>query len=163
MPMRAVCCLLAILLLAFTSTACGPLVDLRVALEIQDISTGWFDAGIVNGKNKLVPTMTFTLKNKSDQTLSSLQINAVFRRVTETEEWGNGFLTAAGTQGLAPGATSSVLTVRSQLGYTATDSRQEMFKNPLFVDAKVELFAKYRSAQWTRVGEYPIARQLFAP
>jgi hypothetical protein len=162
--MRAVCCLLALLSLAFTSAACGgPVVDLKVALEIQNVSTGWFDAGIVNGKNKLVPTMSFTLKNNSDQLLHVLQINAVFRRVTEKEEWGTDFLTAAGRQGLSPGATTSVLTIRSHLGYTGTDSRQQMLQHPLFQDAKVEVFAKYGSTQWTQLGEYPITRQLLTP
>ena len=35
-----------------------------------------------------------------------------------------------------------------------------MLQNSQFVDAKVDLFAKYGSAQWTQVGEFPITRQL---
>ena len=35
-----------------------------------------------------------------------------------------------------------------------------MLQNSHFVDAKVELFAKYGSEQWKRIGEYPIARRL---
>ena len=35
-----------------------------------------------------------------------------------------------------------------------------MLQNTQFVDAKVELFAKYASQQWARVGEYPIERRL---
>jgi hypothetical protein len=35
-----------------------------------------------------------------------------------------------------------------------------MLQNSHFVDAKVELFAKYGSTQWTRLGSYPITRQL---
>ena len=30
-----------------------------------------------------------------------------------------------------------------------------MLRNSHFVDAEVELFAKYASEQWKRVGEYP--------
>jgi len=67
---------------------------------------------------------------------------------------------AAGSAGLLPGATTDTLTAKSQLGYTGVDPRQDMLKNTHFVDAKVELFAKYGSAQWVRVGEYPIAREL---
>ena len=43
-------------------------------LQVQDVSTGWFDAGIVNGQNKLVPSITFRLKNISDQKLVVLQV-----------------------------------------------------------------------------------------
>ena len=141
--------------------ACGPTVDLTQGLHVDILDTGWFDAGIVNGQNKLVPSVTFTLKNISTKKLTTLQVNALFRRVTEKDEWGSGFVTAAGSSGLAPGATTPPITIRSQLGYTGSDqSRQEMLSNSHFVDAKVELFGKYGSAQWTRLGEYPVERKL---
>ena len=150
-----------LLLLALVSHGCGPTVDLTKGLQVTIVNTGWFDAGIVNGQNKLVPSVSLTLKNVSDQKLVSLQINALFRRVTENDEWGSGFHTAAGSGGLAPGATTEVITVRSERGYTGRDqSRQEMLENSQFVDAKVDLFAKYGAIQWVRMGTYPIGRQL---
>jgi len=153
-------CLLSLLLLF---PGCGPTVDLAKGLQVQDVSTGWFDAGIVNGKNKLVPSISLKLKNVSDQKLPMLQVNALFRRVTEKDEWGSGFMTAAGSEGLAPGAATETLTLKSQLGYTGSDqSRQEMLKNSHFVDAKVELSAKYGSAQWVRIGDFAVTRQLIA-
>ena len=154
---------LTTLLVLLSSAGCGPAVDLTKGLQILDVSSGWHDAGIVSGQNKLVPVVSFKLKNLSDQTLVSLQINGLFRRVAEKDEWGSGFLTVAGSSGLVPGATSQPLTIRSQLGYTGTDqSRDEMLRNSHFVDAEVELFAKYGSTQWTRVGEYPVTRRLLA-
>jgi len=150
-----------VFLLLVVCAGCGPTIDLATNLQVGDVSSGWFDAGIVNGQNKLVPSISFTLKNTSNQTLVSLQINALFRRVTEKDEWGTGFLTAAGSSGLAPGAVTKPLTIRSPLGYTGSnESREEMLHNSHFVDAKVELSAKYGSAQWKRIGEYPVARQL---
>jgi hypothetical protein len=35
-----------------------------------------------------------------------------------------------------------------------------MLKNSQFVDARVQLFAKYGSIQWVRMGEFPIKRVL---
>src|SRR6185369_15092112 len=55
------------LLLAVMATACGPTVDLTKGLEIEVNDTGWFDAGIVQGQNKLVPAARVTIKNVSDQ------------------------------------------------------------------------------------------------
>jgi len=157
--MRALAILLSVVLLA--SVACGPTVDLTKGLQVDLIDTGWFDRGIVNGQTKLVPSATFTLKNVSDQKLVSLQVNALFRRVSENEEWGSGFKTVVGSEGLPPGVTTPPVTIRSELGYTGSDqSRQEMLQNSHFVDAKMELFAKYASTQWVRVGTYPITRQL---
>jgi len=143
------------------TTGCGPTVDLTKGITINVLKTGWYDAGIVNGQNKLVPSITFTVTNASDQKLRMLQINSLFRRVTEPDEWGSGLLTAAGSDGLAPGATTPPLTVKSNLGYTGSDqTRQEMLRNSHFVDAKVELFAKYGSIQWVRIGDFPISREL---
>ena len=150
-----------ILVLAALATACGPTVDLAQGLQITIVDTGWYDAGIVNGQNKLVPSVTFKAKNVSDQNLVSLQVNALFRRVTEKDEWGANLVMVAGSSGLPPGQETGPFTVRSPLGYTGSDeSRQEMLANSHFVDAKVDLFAKYGSTQWARLGSYPIARQL---
>ena len=158
--MRA-CVRLLLLLAIVSSTACGPTVDLTKGLEVAVVNSGWYDLGIVNGQSKLVPTVTFTLHNTSDQKLVTLQINALFRRVGENTEWGSGFMTVVGSQGLALGATTEPITIRSQLGYTGSDqSRQEMLANTHFVDAKVELSAKYGSTQCVRIAEYPIKREL---
>ena len=153
-----------VLLLAFAllGSGCGgPLVDLTKGLQIDVVDTGWFDAGIVDGKNKLVPTISFTVKNVSGQDLVSLQMMASFFRVSDTSsEWGNSLLNIAGSGGLAPGATTPALTMKSPLGYTGTDPRADMLKNARFVDAMVKLVSKYAATQWTHVREVPIERKL---
>jgi hypothetical protein len=160
---RMVRALIPFLLLAgIASAGCGPLVDLRKGLEVLDVSTGWHDEGIVDGKNKLVPTISFKLKNVSDQPLSVLQVNAVFRRVNDPTEWGAVFLAVPQSGPLQPGATTPALTIKSRLGYTGEDPRADMLKNSQFVDAKVEIYAKYASAQWVGIAEHPIERQLTA-
>jgi len=143
------------------SAGCGPTVDLTKGITINVLTTGWYDAGIVNGQNKLVPSITFTVTNTSDQKLRMLQVNSLFRRVTEPDEWGSALVTVAGSEGLAAGATSPPISIKSNLGYTGSDqTRQEMLRNSHFVDAKVDLFAKYGSIQWVRVGDYTITREL---
>src|SRR5215510_6234331 len=149
-----------VFLAALATVSCGPTVDLTKGLQVVDVSTGWWDAGVVDGQNKLVPSVTFKLKNVSDKPLDILQANVVFRRVTEDKEWGSSFVKITGTEGLAPGATSAPQTVKSQLGYTGSESRQQMLANSQFVDAKIQLFAKYSNTQWQKVGEYPVPRTL---
>ena len=143
--------------------ACSKPVDLSKGLQVIDVSTGWFDAGIVEGQNKLVPFVAFRLKNVSDQTLKTLQINALFRHGDDKDEWGSAFLTAADTSGLPSGATTPPLTMKSQQGYKGTEPRQQMLQNSHFVDAKVELSAKHGSGQWTRIGDFQIDRKLLTP
>ena len=56
-----------VLVSALLGSGCGgPTVDLTKGLQIDVVDTGWFDAGVVDGKNKLVPTVSFTVKNISD-------------------------------------------------------------------------------------------------
>jgi hypothetical protein len=151
----------AAVLLAALSSGCSPAVDLTRALEVIIVSTGWFDEGVVRGGvNKLVPSVSFQLKNVSDQPLTVLQANVLFHRVTDPEEWGSGFLRVRGSDGLAPGDTTEVLTVKSQNGYTGSEPRVDMLKNKEFVDAKVRILGKTGSGQWTRLGEYPVERRI---
>lgn len=146
---------------ALVFPACAEKVDLTKGLQVQDVSSGWWDSGMVKGQNKLVPSVSFKLKNVSDQQLGTLQVNALFRRATkDNDEWGSGFVRVTGSEGLAPGATSNTVTVNSQLGYTGTEPRQAMLANTQFVDAKVEIFAKYDATQWSKVAEVPITRRL---
>jgi hypothetical protein len=134
--------------------------DISKLLAVTDIKTGWFDAGIENGMNKLVPTLTITLKNVSQQKVALVQLNAVIRRVGETEEWGGAYIKAIGSNGLTPGQSTPPIVLRSNLGYTGIEPRNVMFQNHLFVDAHIQLFAKYGGANWVKLGEYPVARDL---
>ena len=136
---------------------------MATALQVVDVSTGWFDAGIVGGQNKLVPSVTFKLKNISDSRVTTLQANILFHRINSAEEWGSGFLRVAGSEGLAPNATTDPLVVKSDLGYTGTEARADMLKNSHFVDAKVRILAKSGSNYWHPLGEYPIERRLIVP
>ena len=153
---------IAALAAAAALAGCSKPIDLTQARQVQDVTSGWFDSGIVNGQNKLVPSVSFVVKNVSNEQLDVLQLNAVFKRVNEDTEWGSGFVTVSGSDGLAPGASSERLTINSTLGYTGTEAREQMLANSQFVDAKVQLFAKYGSSQWARVGEYPISRSVIA-
>ena len=151
----------ALLLLSIVfASACGPNVDVAASVQVEGLTTGWMGAGAPNGLNKVVPALSFKLRNVSAQQLPTLQVNAVFRRVSQTEEWGNGFRTVPGSGGLAPGAATDRLTINAQLGYTGADPRDALLHHSQFIDAKVDLFARYGSRQWTRLGEFPIARQL---
>src|SRR5262245_12678455 len=89
--------------LVLVCAACSPKVDLAQGLQVEPVASGWSDSGVVDGKVKIVPLASFKLKNVSNHTLPTLQVNAVFRRAGDTSEWGTAFVTVAGSSGLAPG------------------------------------------------------------
>jgi hypothetical protein len=148
-------------LFAGAHTACRPSPDPVGTLEPVEVITGWFDAGIVPGqKNKLVPSVSLKLRNKASDPISSVQINAIFRRVNEPEMWGEHFGWAVQKTPLTPGQQTEALVLRSSLGYTGEQPRMQMLQNSQFVDAKVEIFLKSGSRPWAKLAEYPIQRQL---
>jgi hypothetical protein len=151
-----------VILLILFSAGCGASTDAVAALEPIDVVTGWFDDGIIEGgKNKLVPSVSLKLRNKSGEPVRSIQINAIFKRVNEPEMWGEYFGWAIPReQPLQPGATAAPLVMRSTLGYTGTQPRMQMLQNKEFVDAKVEIFLKSGSKVWAKLAEFPIDRQL---
>jgi hypothetical protein len=151
---------LALFAIALVSACGGPDVDITKLLTPVDVRTGYFDAGIENGMNKLVPAITLTLKNLSREKVANVQLNAVIRRVGEAEEWGGAFTKAIGGEGIPPGGSSKPIVLRSNLGYTSIEPRAQMLKHTQFVDAHLQLFAKHGGKQWVKLGEWPIARDL---
>ncbi len=150
-----------IALATMLSLSCGASEGAVAALEPVDVVTGWFDDGIVaGGKNKLVPSVTLKLRNKTEQPIRSIQINAIFRRVGEQEMWGEYFGWAIPRTPLPGGAATNTLVMRSTLGYTGEQPRMQMLQNREFVDAKVEIYLKQGSRVWAKLAEYPIQRQL---
>jgi hypothetical protein len=130
-------------------------------LKIIDARTGWYDAGIVDGKNKIVPSIAFKLQNVSAEEISRVQVNAIFHRINETEPWGEHFAPAIGPDGLQASATGNEIVLRGNLGYTSPDqSRAEILADRRFVDVKVEIFGKHGSRRWMKMGEFPIERKL---
>jgi len=82
------------------------------------------------------------------------------RRLDEAESWGDRLIRGVGSDGLAAGATGKTLVVRNERGYTGSEPRAQMLKNSLFMDAKVDLFARHGSRTWVKIGEFPIERKL---
>ena len=145
---------------ALVLSACGHGFDVEKVVKVTDVHTGWYDAGIYDGKNKLVPSISLKLQNTWNESVESIQVNAVFRRTGETQAWGEHFVRAVDADGIPPGQVGGLLVLRSNLGYTGTESRLQMLQNSQFVDAKVEIFGKHGSRTWQKLGEYTIDRQL---
>jgi hypothetical protein len=156
MSTRLTACFVVALLVA----GCGAR-EVEKDIALTDVHTGWYDLGIVDGQNKLVPSISLKLKNVSPDEISRVQINAVFRRLDgENKEWDSHFVRGIGPDGLPPGAAGEELVLRSERGYTGQQSRLQMLQNKEFVDAKVEIFGKHGSRFWVKLGEFTIDRQL---
>ena len=151
--------LLLVVALAAVLTACKSR-EVEKVLKVAEVNTGWYDVGVVSGQNKLVPSVTFQLRNVSNDSIENVQILAVFHLQDEAESWGERLIRGVGSDGLAAGATGRTLVVRNERGYTGSEPRAQMLKNKLFVDTKVDLFARHGSRTWMKIGAFPIERKL---
>ena len=142
--------------LLFTASCSAP-VDLKQALQVTDVSAGWFDAGSVDGQNKLVPSVTFRLRDTSGR-LSRVSLNVMFRFVASGVDNDEIFKQRVDfTNGQ-----TELLTIRSTAGFTGTppQSRLDMLKNKNFQDMVAVIFVRQVSAQWLELHRVPIERQL---
>jgi hypothetical protein len=143
------------LLLFAGAGGCTEPVDLKSALEVTDASAGWFDAGVVNGQNKLVPSVTFRLRKQPDVELSSVSLNVLFKRAGEDAPYDEVFLQRVTPDG-------ELITVRAETGYTADppQSRADMLQHSAFLDVTVQIFAKQTSAQWIELSRVTVPRRV---
>jgi len=160
--MRAVTARSAIVIAGLIAAACGKPVDLKQTLTMTVLGAGYFDAGIVDGRNKLVPSVTLKLNKSTDDDLRPLSLNVAFKRLSgpggAEEDFDESFI-----QGVTfNGNETAPITVRPKAGYTGDppQSRADMLKNSQFRDIRVHIFAKHSSAQWVEIGAVDLPRQL---
>lgn len=149
-----------VLALPLLVVACGTTVDLKQSVEVIEVSSGWFDGGVVDGKNKLVPSLQFRLKKTSpDVELDAVSLNVVFKKASETEPWEDVYLQRVpfGQDGL-----TEPLVVRLENGYTGDppQSRLDMLKHSQFVDMRAQIMAKQPPGEWVELHALTIERQL---
>jgi len=151
----------AVLVLAFGAAGCGvPDVDLAKVIKVGDVTTGWFDVGVVDGQNKLVPSAVFTVTNTGTEKLTGLQVFSVFRFIGETQELGSSLVALRGKDALGPSATSKPISVRANWGFSSLEPRAQMLMHSQFQDAQLEIFVKLGPKPFVKVGEAKVVRQL---
>jgi hypothetical protein len=144
---------------ALLQVGCGPAEpDIKTGLKVSESVSGWFDAGIVNGQNKLTPTLSFKAQNIADRQISNVSFNVVFKVVGDQQVLGEKFL--RGIDALPPGQMSTDFVARSDLGYTSPEPRLQMLQHSQFKDVEAEVFAKRGSEQFVSMGKFTIKRQL---
>lgn len=150
-----------VVLLTLSASACTQ-VDLKTALEIQELTSGYYDAGVTDaGLNKLVPSVTFRVKNISSEPISSVDLMVFFWGVENElpRELDEVLLTAVGSEPLAPGAMTEPIVVRSKQGFSIEQPRAELFNHGQFRDTTAKVFMK-RGGKIVPFGEYTTERRL---
>lgn len=152
--------------------ACGPSIDVKQMVHVVDITGGYHDAGVEpDGRNKIVPSITFRLTKSTDATISPLALNIAFKKLPlpgtpppagapsgTLEDWDEFYVPNVDFDGNS----SKPLTVRLKVGYTGDPpmTRADILANHLFQDVVAVIFAKHSSSQWVKIAEYRLPRKL---
>jgi hypothetical protein len=144
---------------AVVSTGCGSEVDLGQALTPTDVFTGWYDAGVRDGRNRLVPSISFRLMNRGDVPIDHVQLTVSFWRDGDDGEWESLEVLGIGGEAVPPGASTAPILVHAQVAYTLEQPRAELFANSLFRDTTAKVFAK-RGGRIAPIGEFRLERRI---
>lgn len=135
-------------------------VDLASSVRVEEVSGGWFVTTSVNGRTRLLPTVSFQLRNVSPTPLALVQVNVFFRRVGEPVAWSDVLRRAISSRAIAAGTTTDPIVVQSPVGYTGDDATNRLMSHSHFVDTSVAIFARHGADNWTYLGEFPLPRRI---
>lgn len=160
----------ALILAVLTAGCSGPL-DLKQVLQVTDMSGGYHDVGIVDGRNKLVPRITFRIKKSTDDSIRPLSLNVVFKQLPKPgvavppgspaeTDWDEVFVQNVPFEGNQ----TAPVTIETRAGYTGDppQSRADILKHSQFQDVRVHIFAKHSASQWVEIATFDIPRQVLA-
>ena len=148
-----------VLTVAVGASASCARIDLARSLAVVDVFTGYYDFGIVDGKNKLVPSVSFRLRNTGTVPITGVQLLVSFWFDGDDGEKDSKEVLGIGRDAVEPGGTSEVVLVRSAVGYTLEQPRAELFTHRMFKDVVVKIFAK-RGGEIVPIGEFRIDRRI---
>ena len=152
---RSAACFALVLCLT-TASACDNQPDLSSALQFVPGVTGYRLAGLSEEKlHRLVPSITFQLKNIGDVDLTNVDLTIAYWQVGADGETDSKQIRGITSTPLKAGSVSDSITVDSSVAYKSPVTTNEAFTSTTYKDFIVKVFAK-RRGKTTRLGEYKV-------
>jgi len=140
------------------AAGCGPQLDLS-KLEPTEILSGYYDDGVKDGLNRLLPSISFRLKNNDALPASQVQLTVSFWRDGDDGEKDSLEIAGIGGEEVPQGGMIPPILVRAKVGYTLEQPRDELFTHSLFRDFTARIFAK-RGGKIVPIGQFRIDRRV---
>jgi hypothetical protein len=150
--------IVAVSLILAASASCGPSIDLST-FAVTDTFTGWYDNGLKDGKNHLVPSVNFRLQNNGNVPATHVQLTVSFWMEGDDGEYDGREVVGIRDTPVPPGASSEPILVRATHGYTLEQPRADLFLHSQFRDVTARILAK-RDGRIVRIGEVKIDRRV---
>ena|SRR5580765_1856636 len=145
------------------AAACGKYPDLKNQLKVVNLISGYFDDGPTpDHQNRLLPSLTFQLKNETDEPLSYIDLAVDFWQIGDDGPLDSPIVAGIAGKALEPGQTSDSITVRASTGYKSPAARADFFTNPLFKGFTAKVYAKFHG-RTSPLGELKVEPRLLPP
>ncbi len=133
--------------------------DIEKGLQIVDVDSEWVDKKSEEpGKITIVPSIRFRVKNVGNKPLAALKFIGIFEFIEDSEEIGDGNLPHL-DEPLQPGEISSLLTITSRYGYSASSKEAFASNAAEWKPVHVRLLARKNAAPG-KLGTYEISRKI---
>jgi len=151
---------IALLVWLAAGVACERQPDLSTALQIVPGITGYHLAGLSpDKKNRLVPSITFQLKNIGDVDLTYVDLSVAYWQAGGDGESDSKQIRGISGTPLKAGSVSESITVDSSVGYLSPVTTAEAFTSTSYKDFIVKIFAK-RNGKTTKLGEFTVEQRV---
>lgn len=156
--------ILAAFALAFLQMKCGKTPtteELETYLEVTDMKTKWVEKYYQPWppKLKLVPAISFRVKNITDRPLRYVYFNAIFKEKGEAQNMGDDLYSAFGRKPLKPGEVSDEIFMKSNFGVEG-NNLSHFKNNPAWKPVSVKLFIKLKGSRYALLGEWDVSREI---
>jgi hypothetical protein len=152
-------------LLALAAAAACATPDPRAELEIVNLETYWAIDSPAGGTQYLAPVVRFEVRNKGSRSRRSVQAMATLRRQGETVAWSSAWSKVAPIKDqplLAGQSAPAFLKPEGEGRYSSTGAPESMFQHAQWKDVTAEVFLRVDTSQWTKFGDFPVARHIGA-
>jgi len=151
-----------VFVLAALAAACRS-PDPSTAVDVSGTETYWAIDQAQGERQFIAPVVRFTVHNKGDKPLRTLEAQATFRRKGEDVIWSSAWtkVTGSNSSPLAAGGRSLVVLKPEGEGrYFTNGTPESMFAHPQFRDANVDVFLRIGSSPWTKFFNADVERRI---
>jgi hypothetical protein len=156
---RPVVLAVALVALVLAPAACGPNIDIAKSLTITDVISGYYDNGLKDGWNYLMPSVTFRIANSAPADLTGLELTVAYWQDGKDGEWDSVLVQRVGNDTIPANGKSDPVTVRGTVGYRLEEARADLFSHSLFVDVTAKVFAR-RGGRIYPIGSVKLDHQI---
>ncbi len=134
--------------------------EVKNSFEIIYVSSIWDVAHYEKGKVKIVPSITFKIKNIGKKPIQHVIVNGIFELEGFQVDLGDSWKPLFTKKPLMPGQISQSITLKSNYGYTAS-SRKAFYDNyDKWKRCWVTIYVKWNGSKYVKLKKFEIEKKI---